>query len=88
MKLKFKDDYPLEKIDLMQGEFRAVFERKDQPFDVADGIGETLLRITYPYRIDKDNGKIGYEDRFAFEPWLEEPPREETKTEGRKTKGF
>jgi len=73
MKLKFKEDYPLEKIDLQQGEYRAVFERKSQPWDVADGIGETLLRTTYPYRIDKPNGKVGYEERFAFELVIDEP---------------
>ncbi|MGE0133040.1 MAG: hypothetical protein AB7U82_33605 [Blastocatellales bacterium] len=73
MKLKFKDDYPLDKIDIQQGEFRQVFERKDQPFEVAAGIGESLLKTTYRYRIDQQGGKIGFEDRFAFEQVEEEP---------------
>ena len=79
MKLKFKDDYPLEKIDICQGEFRRVFERKDQPFDVPDHLGETILRTTYPYRIDNPGGKVGkvgFEDRLAFEQVVEEPKAE------------
>lgn len=75
MKLKFKDDYPLEKIDICQGEFRRVFERKDQPFEVADAVGEMLLRTTYPFRIDKPGGKVGYEERLAFEQALDEPKK-------------
>ena len=67
MKLKFKEDYPLKKIDIQIGEFNRVFERSQQPFELPDQLAESVLKTEYDYRIDKPNGKVGFERRLAFE---------------------
>lgn len=90
MKLKFRDDYPLDKIDLMQGEFRATWERSQQPFEVNDHLGESLLRTTYPYRVDQPNGRFKFEDQLVFEQvavealTAEAPTAEASKNDRRK----
>ena len=81
MKFRFRDDYPLEKIDIQIGEFGRVFERSQQPFELPDQLAESVLKTEYDYRIDKPNGKVAFERRLAFEVVTDEPLKAPAKAE-------
>ncbi len=47
MKIRFKDDFKSDQVETQVGDQRFVFERKNEPFEVADEVGAYCLRLPY-----------------------------------------